>query len=145
MLTFLDLGQGDGQVDADRALADAALAGHDRDDVLDAGQERLGLDRVRPADHGPPGDVDRIGPDRDEGFPGVVLDLVLERASRVVSSIVSATADSRITTSLTMPRVMMSLPSSGSWTVRSASLIAPSVRAGMGDWGPSLRRTAGSF
>ena len=49
---------------------------------LTPGQERLGLDRVRPADHRPPGDVDRLGPDRDEGLPGVVLDLVLERAGR---------------------------------------------------------------
>ena len=35
------LGQRDGQVDADGALADAALAGRDGDDVLDAGHELL--------------------------------------------------------------------------------------------------------
>ena len=41
------LGERDGEVDADRALADAALAGRDGDDVLDARDELLGLARLR--------------------------------------------------------------------------------------------------
>ena len=61
------LGERDRQVDADRALADAALAGRDRDDVLDARQELLGLARLGPADHRAPGDLDRLDPDRPRG------------------------------------------------------------------------------
>ena len=52
------LGEGHGQVDADRALADAALAGRDGDDVLDARHELLGLARLGAADHRAPRDLD---------------------------------------------------------------------------------------
>ena len=45
----------------------------------------------------------------------------------VVSSIVKATASPSMTIDLTMSRVTMSRPSSGSWTARSASRTAPSV------------------
>ena len=76
------LGEGDGQVDADRALADAALAGRHRDDVLDARDELLGLARLGAADHGAPGDLDLLDADAGQHGPGVALDLVLERAGR---------------------------------------------------------------
>jgi hypothetical protein len=50
----------------------------------------------------------------------------------VVSSIVNATSVPVIAMSLTMLSVTMSRPSSGSWTLRRASKIAPSVMAGIG-------------
>ena len=49
----------------------------------------------------------------------------------VVSSIVKAIAAPSMATSLTISRVTMSRPSSGSWTARSASMTALSVRVGM--------------
>ena len=58
-----DWASDDGEVDADRALADAALAGRDGDDVLDARQELLRLLGRRPADHRAPGDVDLLDAD----------------------------------------------------------------------------------
>ena len=54
----------------------------------------------------------------------------------VVSSIVMRRRSRRSTTFLTMSRVTMSRPSSGSWTVRSASMTASWVRLGIGG-GPS--------
>ncbi len=76
------LGQRHGKVDADRGLPDPALARGHRDDVLDPGNELLGLAGRRAADHGSPGDVDP--PDAEGGHlrPHVRLDLVLERAGR---------------------------------------------------------------
>ena len=50
----------------------------------------------------------------------------------VVSSIVKATSAPSIEISLTMLSVTMSRPSSGSWTSRRASKMAPSVRVGIG-------------
>ena len=64
------LGERDREVDADGALADAALAGPDRDDVLDVRQELLGLPRRRPPDHRPPGDRDRRSRRSPGGRPG---------------------------------------------------------------------------
>ncbi len=55
----------------------------------------------------------------------------------VVSWMVKATLLPSMTTSLTMSRVMMSRPSSGSWTVRSTSRMAPSVSSIIGR-GPRL-------
>ena len=52
------LGEGHREVDADRALPDAALARPDRDHVLDVGQELLGLARGGPADHRAPRERD---------------------------------------------------------------------------------------
>ena len=74
------LGEGHRQVDADGALADAALARGDGHDVLDARNELFGLPRLRTADHRTPGDVDAGGADAGQGRPGIALDLVLERA-----------------------------------------------------------------
>ena len=76
------LGQGDGEIDAHRALADAALARRDRDDVLHAGNELLRLARLRPADHRAPVDLDAGRADVRKRGPRVALDLVLERAGR---------------------------------------------------------------
>ena len=76
------LGEGHGEVDADRALADAALAGRDGDDVLDARNELLRLARLRAADHGAPRDLDLLDADAGQHGAGVALDLVLERAGR---------------------------------------------------------------
>src|SRR4029078_13686385 len=58
----------------------------------------------------------------------------------VVSSIVNATLDPSIAIDLTMLRVTMSRPSSGSWTWRRASRIVASVSVGIGDRGPLDRR-----
>ena len=58
------------------------LPGRHRDDVLDAGQELLGLARLGPPDHRAPGDVDAVRADPRQHRPRVPLDLVLERASR---------------------------------------------------------------
>ena len=55
----------------------------------------------------------------------------------VVSSIVKATAEPSMTMSLTISRVTMSRPSSGSWTARRASMTVVSVRLGMGGGIPS--------
>ena len=51
----------------------------------------------------------------------------------VVSSMVIDSAEPSISTFLTMSRVMRSRPSSGSWTVRIASMTASWVRLGIGD------------
>ena len=87
------------------------------------------LARRRAADHRSPGDLDAGRADPDEGGPRVALDLVLERAGRrrQLDREGDAVVPS-ITTSLTMLRVTMSRPSSGSWTVRRASKMAPSER-----------------
>ncbi len=122
------LSERDRDVDADRALADAALARRDRDDVLHVLEHLLALARGGAADHRSPGDLDAGRADPDEGGPRVALDLVLEGQAGVVSSIVRATLSPSITTSLTMLRVTMSRPSSGSWTVRRTSKMAPSER-----------------
>jgi hypothetical protein len=76
------LRESDGEVDAHRALADAALARGDRDDVLDAGHELLCLARLGTTDHRAPRDVDALYADRGKGGLDVRLDLVLERAGR---------------------------------------------------------------
>ena len=76
------LGQGDREIDADRALADPTLARADGDHVLDVGQELLRLARGRAADHRTPGERDVGHADRRQRRPGVALDLVLERAGR---------------------------------------------------------------
>ena len=73
------LGQRDREVDADRALADAALAGRDGEDVLDPGHQLLRLARLRPPDHRAPGDVHPGRPDGVQRGVGRPLDLVLER------------------------------------------------------------------
>ena len=119
------LGERDGQVDADRALADAALARRDGDDVLDARDELLGLARLRAADHRAPGDVDLGRADRAERGARALRSISsLSGQAGVVSSIVKRRPSPSMTTSLTMSRVTMSRPSSGSWTVRSASMTA---------------------
>ena len=74
-------GEGDGEVDADRTLADTALAGRDGDDVLDAGQELLGLLRGGPPNHRSPRDLDPACADCTKRRSDIPLDLVLERAS----------------------------------------------------------------
>ena len=55
----------------------------------------------------------------------------------VVSSILSDRLDPSMTTSLTMSRLIRSRPSSGSWTVRIASMTASWVRLGIGGGFPS--------
>jgi hypothetical protein len=55
----------------------------------------------------------------------------------VVSSIVMLRAVPSMTTFLTISRLIRSRPSSGSWTVRIASITASWVRLGIGDRVPS--------
>jgi len=76
------LGEGDGQVDTDGALADAALAGRDSDDVLDTGHELLRLRRRGASDGRAPGDDDGFDAERRQYSAGVRLDLILERTGR---------------------------------------------------------------
>ena len=76
------LGQRHGEVHADGALADAALAGGDGDDVLHAGHQLLRRARRGAADHGAPGDRDAGDADRRKRGPDLGLDLVLEGAGR---------------------------------------------------------------
>ena len=129
------LGERHGEVDADRALADAALAGRDRDDVLDARQELLRLLRVSPGGPSRPTSRRSCRP-RSRARATLTLRSIssLSGQAGVVSSIVNATSAPSIAISLTMFRVTMSRPSSGSWTLRRASKMAPSVRAGIGSW-----------
>ena len=74
--------QRDGEVDRDRALADAALARGDRDHVLDAREQLLRRPRRGAADRRAPGQLDRLDADRVERRVDARLDLVLERAGR---------------------------------------------------------------
>ena len=76
------LGEGHGEVDADRALADAALARCDGDDVLDARHELLRLAWLGATDHRSPRDLDLLDADAGQDRAGIALDLVLERAGR---------------------------------------------------------------
>ena len=76
------LRQRDGEVGRHGALADAALSRRDRDDVLDAGQELLGLDGRRPPHVAGPRHGDLAGTRSLERGSRVALDLVLERACR---------------------------------------------------------------
>ena len=74
-----DLRQRDGEIDRHRRLADAALAGADRDHVLDAGQRRLAVlgrrhrlhdERRRHRDIGDAGQrADRLAHARGQRFP----------------------------------------------------------------------------
>ena len=70
------------QVDADRALADAALARRHGDDVLHARDELRRLRRGRAADRGRPVDLHVLHPEWRQRPPDVRLDLVLQRAGR---------------------------------------------------------------
>ncbi len=74
-----------------------------------------------------------MAPRTERTFPSISS---LSGQAGVVSSIVKATAEPSMTTPLTMSRVMMSRPSSGSWTARRASMTTFSVRSGMGDLDP---------
>ena len=62
----------------------------------------------------------------------------------VVSSMVIDRAEPSMTTFLTMSRAIRSRPSSGSWTVRIASMTASWVRLSIGD-GPSQVGASGVF
>ena len=62
----------------------------------------------------------------------------------VVSSMVIDRAEPSMTTFLTMSRAIRSRPSSGSWTVRIASMTASWVRLSIGD-GPSQDGASGVF
>ena len=73
-------GERNGEVHADRALADAALAGGHGDDVLHARDQLLGGAWGGAPDHGPPGDGDAGDTDGRQGGSHLGLDLVLERA-----------------------------------------------------------------
>ena len=89
---------------------------------LTSGQQLLGLDRLRAADHRAPGDGHFARAQLAEHGVDVALDLVLERAGR--RGQLDLEGDRRlslISTSLTMFRLTMSRPSSGSWTFLSAS------------------------
>ena len=93
---------------------------------LTPGHELLGLARLRPPDHGAPGDVDRLDAERRETPLTSASISSLSGQAGVVSSIVKATVPS-MATFRTMSRVTMSPGSSGSRTARSASRMAASL------------------
>jgi len=70
----------DREVDRHRALADAALARRDGDDVLHAREELLRGSRRGPAHGGAPGQLNGLDADRVERGVDPRFDLVLERA-----------------------------------------------------------------
>ena len=81
-----------------------------------------------------------IAPSTARVFPSISS---LSGQAGVVSSIVKATAEPSMTTSLTISSVTMSRPSSGSWTARRASMTAVSVRLDMGGGDPFGRGSDG--
>ena len=72
----------DGEVDADRALADAALAGRDGDDVLDARHELLAWRGLARRTIAPQVMSTCLGAESAEDLADIALDLVLERTGR---------------------------------------------------------------